>query len=85
MARADVSRIIGDLRLHPEITLDAAYPQAVLAQGVQVSAPRDEVHVRSSLGEPGAEVASDTTRTIDSYARHSLPPSASGPLLSQPE
>jgi hypothetical protein len=48
----------------------------VLAQGVQVSAPRDEVHVRSGPGEPGAEVASDTTRTIDSYARHSPTSSA---------
>jgi hypothetical protein len=50
----------------------------VLAQGVQVIAPRDEVHVRSGPGEPGAEVAADTTRAIDSYARHSPTPSAPG-------
>jgi hypothetical protein len=37
-ARADVSRIIGGLSLHLEVVLDAAYPQSVLAQGVQVSA-----------------------------------------------
>ena len=61
-----------------EITLDAAYPQSVLAQGAQVSAPRDEVHVRSGPGEPGAEVASDTARPVDSYARHSPTPSAPG-------
>ena len=77
LARADVSRIIGDLCLYPEITLGTAYPQSVLAQGAQVSAPRDEVHVRSGPGEPGAEVAPDTARPVDSYARHSPTPSAS--------
>jgi hypothetical protein len=54
-ARADVSRITGGLSLHLEVVLDAAYPQSVLAQGVQVSAPRDEVHLRSGTGEPGAK------------------------------
>jgi hypothetical protein len=75
VARADVSRIIGGLHLYLEVALDAAYPQPVLAQGLQVSAPREEVHLRSGPGEPGAEIAPDATRPVDSYPHHSPVPS----------
>jgi hypothetical protein len=79
VALADVRWVIGGLRLHLEVPLDAAYRQPVLAEGVQVSAPRDEMHLRSGPGEPTAEIASDATRPIDSYACHSPTPSATGP------
>jgi hypothetical protein len=42
-------------------------------------AARDEVHLRSGPGEPGAEIASDAARPVDSYARHSRIPSVPGP------
>ena len=70
VARADVCRIIGGLHRYPEVALDAAYPQPVLAQGLQVSAPREQVDLSSGPGEPGAEITPDTTRPVDSYPRH---------------
>ena len=53
---ADVSRIIGGLHLYLEVALDAAYPQPVLAQGLQVSTPREEVHpsIISYRSAPGS-------------------------------
>jgi hypothetical protein len=75
VARADVSRFIGGLHLYLEVAVDAAYPQPVLAQGLQVSASREEVDLSAGLSEPGAEVAPDTTRPVDSYPRHSPTPS----------
>ena len=51
VARADVSGVIGGGRLHLEVTFDAAHAQPVLAKCPQVGAPRDEVHLRSGLGD----------------------------------
>src|SRR6185312_5632874 len=81
VARADVCRIIGGLHRYPEVALDAASPQPVLAQGLQVSAPRKDVDLSSGPGEPGAEITPDATRPVDSYPRHSPPPQT--PALSR--
>jgi hypothetical protein len=45
------------------------------------------MHLRSGLGEPAAEIATDATRPIDGYAHLSPTPSARGPrqvILSLP-
>src|SRR5262249_43514849 len=43
----------------------------------QMGAPRDEMHVRTGLGEPAAEVPADAARPIHSDA-HASPPSGPG-------
>jgi hypothetical protein len=75
VARADAGRIIGGPRRYLEITRDAAYPQPALAQGPQVSAPREEVDLGSGPGEPGTEIAPGAPRPVDGYPRHSPGPS----------
>src|SRR5262249_5238095 len=79
VARADVSRVVGGRSPHLEVALDAADSQSPLAKGPQVGAPRDEMHLRTGLGEPAAEVAADAARPVYSDTNAS-PPSGPGPL-----
>lgn len=54
-------------RLDPEIAQRAAYQQSTFPYGLQMPAPGDEGDFVAPCGEPGAEVAPDTTRPHDGY------------------
>src|SRR5262245_47811422 len=45
----------------------------MLAKGLQMGPPRDEVHLRSGLGQPPSEIATDAARPINSDT-HAPPP-----------